>query len=589
MRCHPARWLWGLIPIAMLSWLAVTAESDRIERDLEQRSAAALATAGHDWASVAFSGRDGLLVGTPDRPGQRDDAVGLVSDVWGVRVVEVRDRAAADPPQPSAVPAHEEIPRQPLRDLAPVDLPVASSDQLVAARVAAGPLVSADGPGGVVQAHAQPDVVVGARDERIIEALPTQSEPSDVVQAREATPAHSVESRGVAEAPSTTPVQAQELISIPAADPARDPAVVAKVDDIPPRPEPKEVAEAPSATPVQAQEAISIPAADPARDPAVVAKVDDIPPPPERKDIAEAPTAIPVQAQELISIPAADPARDPAVVAKVDDIPPPPERKEFAEPSSTTPAQPQGALSIPAADPATDPAIVAKVETAPSSEEPAVAPVLPLPKQDPPGQPPPLPAPKSDGAAVEAPPVPQAKADLVQPAAAPGAGAQPKPSAPDHRFDTAALPPGNIASQAGCANDVQAAARQVEVHFARGRSHLDHAGKTAVDRLVGALNGCPGAALSIVGHADASGHPRRNLALSKLRARGVTAYLVDKGIDASRLAAVGYGETRPVAPNNSRANRAKNRRIEVVITAHRVPPPPMPVRKQDAQNGLSRR
>jgi outer membrane protein OmpA-like peptidoglycan-associated protein len=215
--------------------------------------------------------------------------------------------------------------------------------------------------------------------------------------------------------------------------------------------------------------------------------------------------------------------------------------------------------------------------------------VLPVPKQDPPGQPPPLPAPKSDGAAMEAPPVPQAKTDLVQPATAPGAGAQPKPSAPDHRFDTAALPPGNIASQAGCTNDVQAAARQVEVHFARGRAHLDHAGKTAVDRLVGALNACPETALSIAGHADASGHPRRNLALSKHRARGVTAYLVDKGIDASRLAAVGYGETRPVAPNNSRANRAKNRRIEVVITAHRVPPPPMPVRKQDAQNGLSRR
>jgi outer membrane protein OmpA-like peptidoglycan-associated protein len=215
--------------------------------------------------------------------------------------------------------------------------------------------------------------------------------------------------------------------------------------------------------------------------------------------------------------------------------------------------------------------------------------VLPVPKQEPPDQPPPLPAAKADAAATGTPPIPQAKADPVQPLTAPAADAQLKPSAPDHRFDTAALPPGNIASQAGCTNNVQAAARQVEVHFARGRAHLDHAGKTAVDRLVGALNACPEAALSIAGHADASGHARRNLALSKLRARGVTSYLVDKGIDASRLAAVGYGEARPLAPNNSRANRAKNRRIEVVITAHRVPPPPMPVRKQDAHNGLSRR
>jgi outer membrane protein OmpA-like peptidoglycan-associated protein len=200
-----------------------------------------------------------------------------------------------------------------------------------------------------------------------------------------------------------------------------------------------------------------------------------------------------------------------------------------------------------------------------------------------------LPAPKSDGAAGHIPPVPQAKADLVLPPSAPAKGTDLKPPAPDHRFDTAALPPGNIAAGGDCTGDVQAAARQVEVHFARGHAHLDHAGKTAVDRLVGALNACPATALSIAGHADASGHPRRNLALSKRRARGVTAYLVDKGIDASRLAAVGYGATQPVAPNDTRANRAKNRRIEVVITARRVPPPPMPVRKQDAHNGLSRR
>ena len=527
MRCHPARWLWGLIPIAMLSWLAVNAESDRIERDLEQRSTATLAAAGHDWASVAFSGRDGLLVGTPDRPGQRDEAVGLVSDVWGVRVVEMRDRAAVDPAPPSAVPTHEEIPRQPLRDLAPVDLPMARSDQAVAARVAAGPLVSADEPGGVVQAHAQPDVLLGARDERVAEAPPTPSEPSDVVQAREATPADGVESRA---------------------------------DEAP----------APAASLQSAEEHTGPPA------------------PTAQKEVAEVPLTTAAQPQEAISIPAADPATDPVVVAKADDIPSPPERKEVAEPSSATFAQPQEAISIPAADPVRDPAVVAKAEIPQSIEEPALAPVLPVPKQEPPDQPP-LPAPKADGAAKGPPPIPQAKADPVQPATAPAADAQPKPSAPDHRFDTAALPPGNIASQAGCTSDVQAAARQVEVHFGRGRAHLDHAGKTAVDRLVGALNACPGAALSIAGHADASGHARRNLALSKLRARGVTAYLVDKGIDASRLAAVGYGEARPVAPNNSRANRAKNRRIEVVITAHRVPPPPMPVRKQDAHNGLSRR
>ncbi len=54
MRCHPARWLWGLIPVAMLSWLAVHVEVSSIQDDLERRSRLALADAGHDWASVAF-------------------------------------------------------------------------------------------------------------------------------------------------------------------------------------------------------------------------------------------------------------------------------------------------------------------------------------------------------------------------------------------------------------------------------------------------------------------------------------------------------------------------------------------------------
>ena len=56
--------------------------------------------------------------------------------------------------------------------------------------------------------------------------------------------------------------------------------------------------------------------------------------------------------------------------------------------------------------------------------------------------------------------------------------------------------------------------------------------------------------------------------------------MVQKGIDAGRLDAIGYGDQRPVAPNDTRANRAKNRRIEVAITARAAPLPPMPVRKQ---------
>ena len=78
MRCHPTRWLWGLIPIAMLSWIAVRVEADRIEHDLEQRAGHALRAAGHDWAAVVFSGRDGMLVGTAPSGAAAPEALALV-------------------------------------------------------------------------------------------------------------------------------------------------------------------------------------------------------------------------------------------------------------------------------------------------------------------------------------------------------------------------------------------------------------------------------------------------------------------------------------------------------------------------------
>ena len=90
MKCHPVRWIWGLIPIAMLSWIAVHVEADRIERDLEQRAHSALAAAGFEWASVAFSGRDGILVGTPERLSEQSEALALVRNLWGVRTAVAR-------------------------------------------------------------------------------------------------------------------------------------------------------------------------------------------------------------------------------------------------------------------------------------------------------------------------------------------------------------------------------------------------------------------------------------------------------------------------------------------------------------------
>jgi OmpA-OmpF porin, OOP family len=70
----------------------------------------------------------------------------------------------------------------------------------------------------------------------------------------------------------------------------------------------------------------------------------------------------------------------------------------------------------------------------------------------------------------------------------------------------------------------------------------------------------------IEGHTDNVGNPEHNLDLSKRRAEAVVAYLVENyGIESSRLAARGYGMSRPVADNASDAGRQKNRRIEAII------------------------
>jgi outer membrane protein OmpA-like peptidoglycan-associated protein len=70
--------------------------------------------------------------------------------------------------------------------------------------------------------------------------------------------------------------------------------------------------------------------------------------------------------------------------------------------------------------------------------------------------------------------------------------------------------------------------------------------------------------LEISGHTDNTGDEAHNLALSEGRAKAVVHALVNRyGIDPSRLQAKGYGDTKPVAPNDTEANRAKNRRVEL--------------------------
>jgi len=66
-------------------------------------------------------------------------------------------------------------------------------------------------------------------------------------------------------------------------------------------------------------------------------------------------------------------------------------------------------------------------------------------------------------------------------------------------------------------------------------------------------------------HTDSDGIAEANLALSKQRALAIAQELVARGVDCKRLIAVGFGESRPIAQNDSPENKAKNRRVEFFV------------------------
>lgn len=89
-----------------------------------------------------------------------------------------------------------------------------------------------------------------------------------------------------------------------------------------------------------------------------------------------------------------------------------------------------------------------------------------------------------------------------------------------------------------------------------------------LDKLVGFLKSNPAIKIEIRGHTDNVGDDASNLKLSDNRAKAVMNYLVEKGIDATRMVAKGYGETKPIVANDTPENRQKNRRTEFKIIAN---------------------
>ncbi len=100
------------------------------------------------------------------------------------------------------------------------------------------------------------------------------------------------------------------------------------------------------------------------------------------------------------------------------------------------------------------------------------------------------------------------------------------------------------------------------IEFETGRATIKPISFPIMDDVMDLMKERPKLRIGVYGHTDSKGVPANNLQLSKLRAAAVRNYLQGKGIAASRLESEGFGQTKPVAPNDTDDGRSKNRRVE---------------------------
>jgi len=123
---------------------------------------------------------------------------------------------------------------------------------------------------------------------------------------------------------------------------------------------------------------------------------------------------------------------------------------------------------------------------------------------------------------------------------------------------------GNFSLEA-CKGRFEILSRTDNIYFALGSARLDPKSRLILDSIVDIIRRCPGLVIEVSGHTDSDGSASTNQVLSEKRAESVKSYLTSSGIETNRIVTVGYGESKPAFPNDTAANRLRNRRIEFAV------------------------
>ncbi|WP_127126645.1 OmpA family protein [Pseudoflavitalea rhizosphaerae] len=106
------------------------------------------------------------------------------------------------------------------------------------------------------------------------------------------------------------------------------------------------------------------------------------------------------------------------------------------------------------------------------------------------------------------------------------------------------------------------------VLFGFDKADLTPATENSLNKLVQILKEYPDTNIEVQGHTDSRGTDEYNMQLSQRRATSVAGYLTRNGVASSRVTTKGYGESAPVATNDTDEGRAQNRRVNFLITAN---------------------